>query len=414
MRLWVLDMDCMPVVVSSTGGEHCQLIIDSLEGVMRCYNSAIGGLAELKKSMAPRVRICHAGFICFDAPLILGDEMVGMISGDASLMDPPDPEKYRRLAEDLGINPAPLLASLKKVRTVRMDEVEFLLSVVNALARVVTEMSYKQFQNSMLNRELEQKNLELRALFQSITEIQDREKAAVARDLHDDTGQDLTSALVNLEMALEEEDTPEGVRHLIHSAVGSISRVLERLHDLSASLHPHVLDDLGLLEALRNLVRRLNADHPIEFSLVLRGDEGELSGEVKINLYRIVQEALSNVIKHSGATRATVYFGRDEEGIDLLITDNGRGFSDPSAKNGKIHLGLVNMRERAEQVGGPSASIPTNTVSRWRCMCLIRLRGSLDRRLLLVGRPLRVEKKGRRSAWGGGRSGAGKDCGRDE
>lgn len=351
VRLWVLDMDCMPVVVSSTGGEHCQLIIDSLEGVMRCYGSAIGGLAELKKSMAPRVRICHAGFICFDAPLILGDEMVGMISGDASLSDPPDPERYRKLAEELGIDPAPLLASLKKVRTVKLEEVEFLLSVVNALARSVTEMSYKQFVNNRLNRELEQKNFELRSLFQAVTEIQEREKAAVARDLHDDTGQHLTNALVNLEMALSEEGLPEEARRHLRSAAESISQVMEKLHDISASLHSHMLDDLGLLEALRNLVRRLNADHPIDFSLVVRGEEGELPGEVRINLYRIAQEALANVVKHSGATRATVYFGRDGEGVDLLVMDNGRGFS-PPVEDGKVHLGLVNMRERASQVGG--------------------------------------------------------------
>ncbi len=351
VRLWVLDMDCMPVVVSSTGGEHCQLIIDSLEGVMRCYGSAVGGLAELRRSMAPRVRVCHAGFICFDAPLVLGGEMVGMISGDASLADPPDAEKYRKLAEELGIDPVPLLDSLKKVRTVRLEEVEFLLSVVNALARSVTEMSYKQFVNKRLNRELEQKNFELRSLFQAVTEIQERERAAVARDLHDDTGQHLTNALLNLEMAMGEEGVPEEALRRLRSAAESISQVMEKLHDLSASLHPHMLDDLGLLEALRNLVRRLNADHPIDFSLVVRGEEGELPAEVRINLYRIAQEALANVVKHSGATRATVYFGRDGEGVDLLVTDNGKGFSD-HAEDGKVHLGLVNMRERASQVGG--------------------------------------------------------------
>ncbi|MGQ9475770.1 MAG: PocR ligand-binding domain-containing protein [Actinomycetota bacterium] len=359
VRLWVLDMDCLPVVVSSTGGEHCQLIIDSLEGVMRCYESAIGGLMELKKSMAPRVRICHAGFICFDAPLILGEEMVGMISGDASLSDPPDPEKYRRLAEELGIDPEPLLASLKKVRTVRLEEVEFLLSVVNALTRSVTEMSYKQFVNTRLNRELEQKNFELRSLFQAVTEIQEREKAAVARDLHDDTGQHLTNALVNLEMALSEEGLSEETRRHLRSAAESVSQVMEKLHDLSATLHPHMLDDLGLLEALRNLVRRLNADFPMDFSLVVRGEEGELPGEVKINLYRIVQEALTNVVKHSGATRAKVYFGRDGEGVDLLVTDDGRGFS-PYQEDGKVHLGLVNMRERASQIGGTFRVITDN------------------------------------------------------
>ena len=365
VRLWVLDMNSMPVVVSATGGEHCQLIIDSLEGVMRCYDSAIGGLGELKKTMRPKVRICHAGFICFDAPLILGGEMVGMISGDASLMEPADPEKYRKLAVELDVDPEPLLASLQQVRSVNLEEVEFLLNVVNAIGQVVTEMSFKQYllseqmkENIGLTRKLWFKNIELKALFQSIVEIQEREKSAVARDLHDDTGQNLSNALVNLELALGEEGTPQDVRKHIESASSSISEVLKQLHDLSVSLHPPVLDDLGLTEALRNLVRRMNADHAIELAFAASGEEGNLPGEVKINLYRIVQEALNNVIKHSGAREAVVRFSRDSGGIELVISDDGKGFESPTEDDGAVHLGLLNMRERAEQIGGTFSCPP--------------------------------------------------------
>jgi signal transduction histidine kinase len=359
VRLWVLDMNSMPVVVSVAGGEHCKLIIDSLEGVMRCYNSAIGGLAELRKTMSPKVRVCHAGFICFDAPLILGGEMVGMISGDASLMEPPDPGKYRRLAEELGVDPDTLLASLSGVRNVNLEEVEFLLSVVSAIANAVTEMSFKQYllseqisANEALARELQRKNVELKALFQSILEIQEREKSAVARDLHDDTGQNLSSALVSLELALGKDVTADEMKKYVEEASFSISQVLKQLHDLSASLHPPILDDLGLMEALRNLVRRMNAGNAIKFGLTTSGEEGELPYEIKINLYRIVQEALSNVIKHSGARTAEVFFSRDERGIELVVSDDGRGFGPQPKDEGTVHLGLVNMRERAEQIGG--------------------------------------------------------------
>lgn len=363
MRLWILDMNSMPVVVSATGGEHCKLIIDSLEGVVRCYDSAIGGLAELRKAMGPKVRICHAGFICLDAPLILGGEMVGMISGDASLTETPDPEVYRKLAKELDLDPQPLLASLDQVRNVDIAEMEFLLSVVNAIAQVVTEMSFKQYllsaqidENTMLTQELWRKNVELKALFQSIVEIEEREKAAVARDLHDDTGQSLSNALVNLELALSEDDSVESMRKHLESASFSISQVLKQLHDLSASLHPPILDDLGLVEALRNLVRRVNADHSTDFSFIASGKEGELPGEVKINLYRIAQEALNNIVKHSGAREALVLFNRNDGGIDLAISDDGRGFEDAAGgltgDEERVHLGLVNMRERAEQIGG--------------------------------------------------------------
>ncbi|OFW56703.1 MAG: hypothetical protein A2W01_02840 [Candidatus Solincola sediminis] len=359
VRLWILDMNSMPVAVSTTGGEHCQLIIDSLEGVMRCYGSSIGGLTELKKAMAPKVRICHAGFICFDAPLILGGEMVGMISGDASLTEVPDKEYFRELAIELGIEPEPLIESLEKVRCVDIAEVEFLLSVVNAIAQVVSEMSFKQYQLSDLSKELSRKNVELKALFQAITEIQERERASIARDLHDDTGQNLTNALVNLEMALGEAASNPDLGAHLESASISISSVLKQLHDLSASLHPPLLDDLGLTEALHNLVRRMNGDHGIEFKLMARGEETELPSEVKINLYRIAQEGLSNVLKHSGATKAMVYFYISEEGVDLMIADNGKGIQGSIEDDGGVHLGFVNMRERAEQIGGIFERLPS-------------------------------------------------------
>ena len=363
VRLWVLDMNCMPIVISATGGEHCKLIIDSLEGVMRCYDSAIGGLAELKKTMTPKVRVCHAGFLCFDAPLILGGEIVGMISGDASLMEPPDLERYRKLAEELDVDPEPLLASLQQVRNVNIEEVQFLLSVVNAIAQVVTEMSFKQYlltrqmkENADLTRELRYKNMELKALFQSILEIQERERSAVARDLHDDTGQNLSNALVNLELALSEMDVPEAVRAHIESASSSISQVLKQVHDLSASLHPPVLDDLGLIEALRNLVRRMNADYPIEFTLVAEGAEGALSGDVKINLYRIAQEALNNVVKHSGARRARVEFRRDEHGVKMMISDDGHGFAGTETDGGHMRAGNATRKGGALSSGEPAST----------------------------------------------------------
>jgi signal transduction histidine kinase len=352
VRLWILDMNSMPVVVSSTGGEHCQLIIDSLQGVTRCYGSSIEGLAALKEAMAPRVRKCHAGFICFDAPLILGGEMVGMISGDASITEAPDKDYYRELARELGIDPEPLLDSLEKVRKVDMQEAEFLLSVVNAIAQVVSEMSFKQYQLADLSNELRHKNIELKALFQAITDIQERERSAIARDLHDDTGQNLSNALVNLEMALGEAGGDRDLIAHLESASNSISAVLKQLHNLSASLHPPLLDDLGLTEALRNLVRRMNADHDMEFRLVARGEEAELPGEVKINLYRIAQEATSNIIKHSGASKALVYFYICEESADLMITDDGIGIRYNAEDDGEVHLGFVSMRERAEQMGG--------------------------------------------------------------
>ncbi len=473
IRLWVLDMDSIPIAVSSTGGEHCRLIINSLEGVQRCYCSAIEGIAELKKSLTPRVRKCHAGFICMDAPLILNGEMVGIITGDASLPESPEPEVYRALAKELEIDAEQLVKSLSKVRRLNLDEIEFILSVVNAMGQVVTEMSFNQYmlaekvkelsglnrissllsnhlssdldgvygrvaeeiaalkqgmhcelelnlggrrrtfassngregdgketealcieikdgkrkqgkiyldrpggldnvpagddhflesvgsqismalQNSQLYEELKRKNRDLRKLLRALNEVQEKERASIARDLHDDTGQQLTNALLNLEMALAEtRSTAKNRRHL-DSAVASITAVLEQLHDISVRLHPPVLDDLGLTEALGNLLRRMNSEYPISFRMEVHGQEAELSAEMQLNMYRIVQEALSNIVKHSEAREAVVHFTYHDGGIDLLVSDNGKGCGKNAGTcEDHVHLGLVNMRERSEQMGG--------------------------------------------------------------
>ncbi len=470
VRLWVLDMNSIPIAVSATGGAHCKLIINSLEGVQRCYCSAIDGIAELKKSMTPRVRKCHAGFICMDAPLILNGEMVGIITGDASLPESPEPEVYRALAQELEIDAVELVASLSRVRRLNLDEIEFILSVVNAMGQVVTEMSFKQYmlsekvrelsglnrissllsnhlsgdlegvygrvaeeiaalkegtqcklelnlsgkkrtfrsngqespdsdsealcieikdgkrrqgkitldrpggldavsssddhflesvgsqismalQNSGLYDELKRKNRDLRKLLRALNQVQETERASIARDFHDDTGQQLTNALLNLEMALAETRATAKNRRHLKSAVASIAAVLEQLHDLSARLHPPVLDDLGLTEALGNLLRKMNAEYPISFRMEVNGGEADLSSEMQLNMYRIVQEALSNIIKHAEAKEAVVHFTYHEEGIDLLVRDNGKGCGSGDSED-HVHLGLVHMRERSEQMGG--------------------------------------------------------------
>lgn len=229
---------------------------------------------------------------------------------------------------------------------------EFLQSVVNAVNLVVNQMNTKQYPGPAPFRELRRENVELRALFQAVTGTQEREREAIAQDLHDGTGQNLASALVNLEMALDEGGSSQDARDYIESASSSIDSVLKHLLDLSTSLHPPVLDGLGLQEALRNLVRRMSACNHIDFRLITNGDEGDLPGEVKISLYRIVQEALSNIIKHPGVKEAIVTFNRNEDGIDLMITGDASGFDGYTRHDEKIHLGLVNVRERAEQTGG--------------------------------------------------------------
>jgi len=200
-------------------------------------------------------------------------------------------------------------------------------------------------------QELTQKESQLERLAQRLLAAQEEERQRIGQDIHDEFIQLLFGLRYRMDTLQGKLDRGDDVAGEIAFIKQRIDHGLMELRRILRNLRPAVLDDLGLVEALRNLVRRMNADHPIEFSLVTSGAEGELAGEAKINLYRIVQEALNNVVKHSDASEAVVRLSRGGGGIDLVISDNGGGF-DESPDDGRVHLGMVNMRERAEQIGG--------------------------------------------------------------
>ena len=224
-------------------------------------------------------------------------------------------------------------------------------AVVDALAQMMSGKVFGPSRLSTLGDRLKSRNVKTRAMHRAILESQEREREAIANDLREETVQKLATALLQLEMALGEDGLQPEKRNYIESASNSIDLALKQLLDLSTSLYPSVLEALGLLEALRNLVRRMNACHTIDFRLVAKGEEGELPEEVKINLYRLVEEALSEVIDHPGVSKALIYFNRDSDGIDLMVSRDGEAHPNRSAHDWN-NLGLVGMRERAAQIGG--------------------------------------------------------------
>jgi len=470
LRLWVIDVNSIPVAFSGSYGDHCWLIINCLEGAFRCFMSAIGSMDEILRHPRPRIRTCHAGFTCFDAPMILGGEVVGMISGDASVPARPDPEYYRELAGELGIDPGALLSSLERVRYVGEDDMRLLSRIMEMLGRVITEMSYKQYllsnkidelhslnrisgmlsahlpdrlheafplvaeetaslqggvgcrvevddgegparqytftgdeaegetrvrevelkergskagrislryvkesgshtyedgdyldtvsgqlalavMNSRLYRDLQRKNRELHELLSQVIYLQEKERSAIARELHDDAAQNLTRVLLFLRMALGKDGLSKNVTSLLLSAEEGTSSSLRALRDIASGLHPHVLDDLGLRDAVEGLVKRMSRDYPVALMSDVQGEEGEIPFEVKINVFRIIQEALSNVVKHAGAREAMISIDFMPDGIEVKVRDDGRGM-DGSPRGDRAHLGLATMRERAELLGG--------------------------------------------------------------
>jgi signal transduction histidine kinase len=182
-----------------------------------------------------------------------------------------------------------------------------------------------------------------------VVAAQELERKRLARELHDETGQALTSILLGLKPLEQALASDEGraamtaVRELVVSTLKDVRR-------LAVELRPSALDDFGLVPALERLTETFAEQTGIEVDLESRLGEKRLPSGVETALYRIVQEALTNVVKHSGAGRVSVVLTDKDGSVTAVVEDDGRGF-DPAAARDE-GLGLVGMRERVALVGG--------------------------------------------------------------
>ncbi|MDH5281916.1 MAG: GAF domain-containing protein [Thermoleophilia bacterium] len=181
-----------------------------------------------------------------------------------------------------------------------------------------------------------------------VVEAQELERTRLARELHDETGQALTSILLGLktlERAVETDHGREGVaavRELVVSTLQDVRR-------LALELRPGALDDFGLAPALERLAETVRQATSVEIDLEVGIGGNRLPADVETTMYRIVQEALTNISKHSDATRVSILLARKQRAVVIVVEDDGGGFN-PGAKT--AGLGLAGMRERVELHGG--------------------------------------------------------------
>ncbi len=195
------------------------------------------------------------------------------------------------------------------------------------------------------NGMIERLELERRRRAAAAVRAQEAERARVARDLHDEANQALTAVLLRLEAATH--NAPPDVANEIREAKALAGQAIEELLEVSRRLRPMALD-LGLKNALQALCDRINDTSDVSVTFTFEGDARALDDELELAIYRIAQEALNNVLQHSGATSADVRFTADRP-IALEIADNGEGF-DPERPTSRY--GVAGMRERALLVDG--------------------------------------------------------------
>jgi signal transduction histidine kinase len=207
------------------------------------------------------------------------------------------------------------------------------------------------------------KHAEREEFARQLIESQERERKRIAAELHDGLGQELLVIKNRALLGLMAPDDQNRAVEQLNEISTAVSATLDEVRQIAANLHPYQLDRLGLTKAIEAMIRKVAAAAEIKFSTEIDNIDGLFDAQAEINLYRIVQESLNNIVKHSGATEAAVAISRDERRVTITIRDNGKGFAAAPARNTgplKRGFGLAGMSERARMLGGDYAihSIP--------------------------------------------------------
>ncbi|MBI3147821.1 MAG: response regulator [Betaproteobacteria bacterium] len=322
--------------------------------------------------------LTRAGYCTRLAP----DGMMALLSAQAKppdliLLDVrmPDMDGYevcRRLKADPRTHDVPVifLSALRetedKVRAFRLGAVDFIAKPYQpdeVLARVRTHVELRRLQAGLEERveertaqfreaeaKLHESQSRLRELAEFLQTVREEERARIARELHDELGQSLTALRIDLNWLRSRcADLGPQVGDRLAAALGLVERTVEAVRRLSEDLRPRMLDDLGLAAAVEHHVTRFSERTGIPGSLAMNREEFEIDGRTATAIFRVVQEALTNVARHAVASRVAVRIDESDADIRLTVQDDGCGFVESPAKK---TFGLLGMRERIKMLGG--------------------------------------------------------------
>lgn len=210
-------------------------------------------------------------------------------------------------------------------------------------------------QQARLLAEAHEMQSQLRHLSRSVLKVQEEERRLISRELHDVIAQNLTG--ISLQLGSLETQAGRGqhaFRRCLASTQKLVGQAVETVHDFARELRPSVLDDLGLVPALHTCLRDFAARTGIRVHLVACREAEQLDPALRTVLFRVAQEALTNVARHAAASQVEVRLQPESGGLCLKVSDNGRSFRVEQVlrANRSRRLGLVGMRERLEMVGG--------------------------------------------------------------
>ena len=225
------------------------------------------------------------------------------------------------------------------------EDLELLSSIGSQVSEIVA--------NAWLHLKLVEKEAARKMLLRSLVEAQEDERKRLARELHDGAGQTLTGLLVRLK-TMEKKVVLPHAQNDLQTMQSLVSETIEQIRTLAHQLRPAALEQFGLTLALEALVKQVSENDGLEATCQCNVNNNEVPDEIEAVLYRIAQEGVTNILRHAHCSHVSLIVEKNLHGVSMVIDDDGVGF-DPSAlgmDDGKRHLGLISMRERAEILGG--------------------------------------------------------------
>lgn len=205
---------------------------------------------------------------------------------------------------------------------------------------------------SQVEKQLKDSHEALKTLFQSEERIREKERKHISREIHDELGQSLTALKMDLFWCAKQcSETAPDICEKIHSMTEILNHTIGKVKNIASGLRAEVLDELGFESTVEWLVEDFKKYSRIPIELRYKPENLTFSSEQAYTLYRLIQETLTNIARHSQAKNAAVSFDRKENNHTITIKDNGKGF-DPAGIDIKASLGLRGMKERIKLIGG--------------------------------------------------------------
>jgi signal transduction histidine kinase len=306
--------------------------------------------------------VSHAGFpdnADFTHATTIGEGFTGRIAASGEPANLPD----LRGSEVNGLNPVlrgrglalwgvPLRSKehIIGVLVIGFEQPHDWLPTERNLLRAIADRSALAIDRAGMNDALREREVRIAELSGHLMHAQEEERKRISRELHDETGQGLMVIRLYLGM-LEASVTTRAGKAKIRETLDVVDRTIEGIRRIIARLSPLVLQELGLIAAVRKEAKDLAKSAGVKAKVNVSSDFGRLPPAVEAAFYRVVQEALHNVAKHASATTVTIEMKREGDLVSLCIEDDGVGIS-PKPTGGRQTFGMAGMRERIGNIGG--------------------------------------------------------------